>query len=212
MYICPVMRMSVFLRALVWLSRIGYCRGFGIQSPWAYGFVRYVVNEHFPYYKYGDMEKRFPCMDAVSRKLGKFYLRLANFMQPKNVVAISFRDEPDEYVEAYVHAGCKRCEFTRLSCSEDTLTHVAGDSLDDGNCLYIMDAPCFSTDELNAFLQKLKDGDFVIIERTHGGKENNKTWMDEIAGIQGVLIFDLFYCHVIYVDRKRYTHKYIINF
>ena len=35
---------------LVWLSRIHRCRGFGIQSPTDYAFVRYVVNEHWPYY------------------------------------------------------------------------------------------------------------------------------------------------------------------
>ena len=39
-------------RLCVWLMRIGYCRGFGIQSPSAYAFVRYVINEHYPYYAY----------------------------------------------------------------------------------------------------------------------------------------------------------------
>ena len=41
----------------VWLSRINHCRGFGVQSPSAYAFIRYVVNEHYPYYAYEDLRK-----------------------------------------------------------------------------------------------------------------------------------------------------------
>ena len=37
-------------RYLHWLRRIKYCRGFGVQSPSAYRFIRYVINEHYPYY------------------------------------------------------------------------------------------------------------------------------------------------------------------
>lgn len=213
MYICHVMRMNVFLRALVWLSRIGYCRGFGVQSPWAYSFVRYVVNEHFPYYKYEEIEERFPDIDAVDRKLGKFYLRLANYVQPMKVVEVSFSGKTDDYVEAYVHAGCERCDVSRVSCNDSTFVHVAGNCQNgDGNSLYMIDEPRFSNGDLNKFLSRLKNGDFVVIGRTWKGRHGNKAWMDETTSMQGVLVFDLFYCCVIYVDRKRYTHKYIINF
>ena len=41
-----------------WLLRCRYSRGFGIQSPSAYSFERYVVNEHDPYYAY-DYDRRW---------------------------------------------------------------------------------------------------------------------------------------------------------
>ena len=37
-----------------WLCRCKYCRGFGVQSPSAYSFIRYVINEHYPYYAYSE--------------------------------------------------------------------------------------------------------------------------------------------------------------
>ena len=49
--------MTSLPRWLVWLSRIHHCRGFGIQSPTDYAFVRYVVNEHWPYYAYDELHE-----------------------------------------------------------------------------------------------------------------------------------------------------------
>ena len=62
---------------LIWLSRIHCCRGFGIQSPTDYAFVRYVVNEHWPYYAYGELHDD----DWLHEKLGQLYFRLANWWQ-----------------------------------------------------------------------------------------------------------------------------------
>ena len=45
-------------RFIVWLRRVRYSRGFGVQSPWAYRFIRYVVNEHYPYYKYEHLAEQ----------------------------------------------------------------------------------------------------------------------------------------------------------
>ena len=83
------MKTNRIVRAWIWLRRIGHCRGFGIQSPWAYSLVRYVINEHFPYYAYADLDAGFPGADAVRRKTGRFFLRLANYVQPATVVSIT---------------------------------------------------------------------------------------------------------------------------
>ena len=68
-------------RLWIWITRLTCCRGFGIQSPSAYSFVRYVVNEHYPYYAYADLADSFPQLGKRERKLGEFYFRLANFAQ-----------------------------------------------------------------------------------------------------------------------------------
>ena len=68
-------------RLWIWITRLTCCRGFGIQSPSAYSFVRYVVNEHYPYYAYADLADSFPQLGKRERKLGEFYCRLANFAQ-----------------------------------------------------------------------------------------------------------------------------------
>ena len=91
--------MNIMRRLLVWLSRIHQCRGFGIQSPTDYTFVRYVVNEHWPYYAYDA----FPHDDWQRRKLGRLYFRLANWRQPSAM-------QPDDY-QTYWQAGCRKTRF-----------------------------------------------------------------------------------------------------
>ena len=84
---------------LVWLSRIHRCRGFGIHSPIDYAFVRYVINEHWPYYAYDELRDA----DWLEEKLGRLYFRLANWRQPSYMVS-------DRYLR-YWQAGCKHITF-----------------------------------------------------------------------------------------------------
>ena len=86
---------------LVWLSRIFHCRGFGVQSPTDYRFVRYVVNEHAPYYKYEEVGQND---DWLTRRLGRLYFRMANWRQPQVIVAAGY--------EEYLKAGCSKCQVT----------------------------------------------------------------------------------------------------
>lgn len=89
---------------LVWLSRIGHCRGFGIQSPTDYWLVRYVINEHWPYYQY---EVLGPADDWLTRKLGLLYMRIANWRQPATIESDGYRD--------YFQAGCRKAIFGESS-------------------------------------------------------------------------------------------------
>ena len=87
-------------RWLVWLSRIHRVWGFGIQSPTDYAFVRYVVNEHWPYYAYEELTDK----DWLTEKLGRLYFRLANWRQPRVM-------QEDRY-QRYWQAGCRKTRFT----------------------------------------------------------------------------------------------------
>ena len=91
--------MNLFKHCFVWLSRIHRCRGFGIQSPTDYSFVRYVINEHWPYYAY----EKFRGDDWLTNKLGRLYFRLANWRQPNMM-------EADDY-QRYWQAGCNKTIF-----------------------------------------------------------------------------------------------------
>ena len=84
----------------VWLRRIAHSRGFGIQSPSDYWFVRYVINEHWPYYQYATLGGND---DWLRKKLGLLYFRIANWRQPAVVSA-------DDY-QSYFSAGCRKAVF-----------------------------------------------------------------------------------------------------
>ena len=104
--------MNQLKRWLVWISRIHCCRGFGIQSPTDYAFVRYVVNEHWPYYAY----ERLTADDWLTRKLGQLYLRLANWRQPHTM-------RTDEYRQWW-QAGCRRIAFVADSTDRVELARI----------------------------------------------------------------------------------------
>lgn len=97
--------MNLCRRWIVWLSRIHRSRGFGIQSPSDYAFVRYVVNEHWPYYVYSEWREG----DWLTRKLGRLYFRLANWRQPEFMLK--------DYYQRYWQSGCKKIQFV------DSLPH-----------------------------------------------------------------------------------------
>ena len=71
--------MNQVRRLWIWLTRVHRSLGFGIQSPTDYGFVRSVVNEHWPYYAYNEIDES----NWQRRKLGRLYFRLANWRKPK---------------------------------------------------------------------------------------------------------------------------------
>ena len=90
--------------ASVWLRRIGHCRGFGIQSPSDYWLVRYVINEHWPYYQYEALGRND---DWLTRKLGRLCFRIANWRQPAVIESSAFRD--------YLQAGCRKAVWGESS-------------------------------------------------------------------------------------------------
>ena len=90
--------------ASVWLRRIGHCRGFGIQSPSDYWLVRYVINEHWPYYQYERLGRND---DWLTRKQGRLCFRIANWRQPAVIESSAYRD--------YLQAGCRKAVWGESS-------------------------------------------------------------------------------------------------
>lgn len=94
--------MNRLMQAMVWLRRINRCRGFGVQSPTDYRFVRNVINEHWPYYAYDKLGKGD---NWLRRKTGKLYFRMANELQPHTIADwVGFSD--------YLQAGCRKAVLT----------------------------------------------------------------------------------------------------
>ena len=117
--------MMIIKRMAARLSRVFRSRGFGVQSPSAYQFIRYVLNEHAPYYAYGDLRETVQC-SARRRRLLQLYLRLANYQQQKQLTILG-RIASD--AEQYIHAGCRNANF-RIVDKEDAALLLEGQSAD----------------------------------------------------------------------------------
>ena len=165
---------------LIWLKRIRYCYGFGIQSPTDYWFVRYVINEHWPYYQ---TEKLGVDDDWLTRKVGRLYFRLTNWRQPDVI-------ECDDY-QVYLKAGCRKSTF--------------GESKE--FILISNDADLIK--RMDIIFNKVREDTVLVIDGIHRDKGN---WQKVVSDERAVVTFDLYYCGIVFFDKKRYKQNYIINF
>ena len=136
---------------LVWLSRIGHCRGFGIQSPTDYWMVRYVINERWPYYQYDTIGRSD---DWLTQKVGRLCFRLANWRQPKTAISTDYPD--------YINAGCRRCQMTTDSAVVE------------------MEMAVVTTEkELERLLPKCGDESVLVIDRLYENRQLWKRLTEE---------------------------------
>jgi len=177
--------MQRLLYFCVWLSRLGYCRGFGIQSPNDYWLVRYVINEHWPYYRYDEMGQND---DWLTRKLGQLYFRLANWRQPAVIISDAYQD--------YLQAGCRQA----VIMDDDGRQTVELARLTVRGKWY---------ERFDALCNRVDDQSVLVVD---GLCDNRTAWRRIVADNRITTSFDLYYCGIVMFDKKRSKHNYIINF
>ncbi len=172
--------MNRVTRTWVWLRRIFHCRGFGIQSPTDYRFVRYVINEKWPYYAYDELPDDG---DWQKRKLGLLYFRLANDRQPRQVIdRVGVMD--------YVRAGCRKAERV-----EDT---------DEVELAVVPIAQNYDN-----LLNRCGEQSVVVFQDIY---KQMALWHSIAHDRRVTVAFDLYYCGIVFFDKKRQPHYYIVNF
>ena len=175
--------MNQLTRLSVWLSRLHHCRGFGIQSPTDYWLVRYVLNEHWPYYQYKTLGKGD---DWLRRKLGLLYFRLANWRQPQVIIGSGY--------DKYWKAGCQKAVVTQ----------------DMPALVELMFTDISKADQLLSMLETHTDERSVVV--VEGIWHDWTAWQHLVSSNQVRVSFDLYYCGILMFDPKRAKKHYIINF
>ena len=188
-------------RVLVWMRRIHHSRGFGVQSPYDYRFVRYVVNEHWPYYAYDELKRRMPSIDKRTRKLCRLYFRIANWRQPQQIV--NYQPSTDAY-QCYMQEGCRKAKTVdakEWQSAGDSPVELARMTLT-GDYQQFYETVVSHTDNRS----------LLIVERIKRDKETKAFWkqveQDERTGVT----FDLYYCGIVFFNKQRYKQNYVVNF
>lgn len=189
-------------RYLHWLRRIKYCRGFGVQSPSAYRFIRYVINEHYPYYAYDELRKELPRLDSLTRKRMELYFRVANFRQAS--LWLDFCERND-VIATYVGRGCHATQVRRIT---DLRQITADDRIE-----VLRICPTAGSEAvLEAALQQADDHTLFIIEDIGYNDTAKRMWQKLLESDLTSVSYDLYYLGIAFFDRKRYKNNYIVNF
>ena len=179
-------KMNKVRRAWIWLSRVGHCMGFGIQSPTDYRFVRYVINERWPYYAYETLGTQD---DWQKRKLGRLYFRIANYLQPSQII---------DMVEAkeYLNAACSKALIPQKNTALGEHTKVE-----------LAIVPIQS--EYQQLFSWCDEGSVVVFENIY---QQSELWHCIQHDPRTTVTFDLYYCGIVFFDKSRSPKNYIVNF
>lgn len=189
-------------RYLHWLRRIKYCRGFGVQSPSAYRFIRYVINEHYPYYAYDELRNELPRLDSLTRKRMELYFRVSNYRQAS--LWLDFCERND-VIATYVGRGCHATQVRRIT---DLRQITADDRIE-----VLRICPTAGSEAvLEAALQQADDHTLFIIEDIGYNDTAKRMWQKLLESDITSVSYDLYYLGIAFFDRKRYKANYVVNF
>ena len=182
-----------------WIHRMGYSRGFGVQSPSAYSFIRYVLTEHYPYYAYDELKMRFKSFDHATKKKGRLYFRLANYAQASHWFDYHSAEQP---YAAYVHEGCRKTVFQAIDGKTiPNAFRIARLSMsEDYQAVY------------EALCKVATDDSILILEGINDNKDTKAFWKRVQESQKGTRTYDLFLCGIIVFDTSKHKHHYIVNF
>ena len=182
-----------------WIHRMGYSRGFGVQSPSAYSFIRYVLTEHYPYYAYDELKMRFKSFDHATKKKGRLYFRLANYAQASHWFDYHSAEQP---YAAYVHEGCRKTVFQAIDGKMiPNAFRIARLSMtEDYQAVY------------EALCKVATDDSILILEGINDNKDTKAFWKRVQESQKATRTYDLFLCGIIVFDTSKHKHHYIVNF
>ena len=196
--------MSQIGSLLVWLRRSRHSRGFGVQSPWAYRFIRYVVNEHYPYYAYDDLSRLYEGYPKQIQKLCRLYFRIANFWQAEQVLDYSAASETDviRLYGTFMKRGCNKLEVVPVRHAADFSSVRLMRLSVEGDYRQVFEK---AVSLANA-------STMIIVEQIKRDKESRTFWKSIVDDPRCISTFDLYYCGIIFFDKKRYKENYVVNF
>lgn len=193
--VCDRMR-----RSWAHLRRMPRTRGFGVQSPWAYRMIRYVIDECYPYYAYDDLARVYPSLGGRERSLCELYLRLSNAVGPR---VWSVDGCGDDHRSAYIRAGCHASTVV----GRDTV--VAGD---DRLCdVLVLSSVADCRRLFVPFARRADASALLIVEHIHRSKEFAQVWRDIQQSALVGISFDLYDCGLVFFDMAMHKRRYAVN-
>lgn len=194
--------------------------GFGIQSPWAYSFVKDVLYEKLRYYAYDDLLLQFPGRKGNAIRRDEQLFRLVNFFKSEEII---------------VPGGCSPCSMkymqaasksarvidVDITCLSDItrlsdITHLPDSQLPSVPFMHIESAPFIyiekelHTSDIDAIIALKNSGPnylwTLVVDAIN--KENKPLWQHLKATSSHAVLFDMKYRGVAFFDSHRIGQCY----
>lgn len=175
-----------------YLLRIPSSYGFGVQSPSAFFFIKYVINEKLPYYSYFDLANQVNGLSDRTINLFQLYFRLTNYLQP--FTWIDFVQNSEIQLSEYIKSACHRvCILTSSALPNIRSFDIARISEDDYNLF-------------ERLVQMANPHSLIIIEKIYRSQEMTSFWKSIIENERVSVTFDLLDCGLIFFDNRNKKH------
>lgn len=175
------------------LVRWPQSHGFGVQSPFAYRFIKDIVRVTLPYYAYETLAKKYPNENRNRLRLLRFYLRLSNYLQAKVWVENNLKTEDYDYI----NAGCKHSGIYSSNPNPD----VAILDIVDSDYTYYEQL-------LESLLIKLSEKSVLVIENIHCNRLAKRLWLKIRSDSRVGVTFDLYDCGLAFFNLNMYKTNY----
>lgn len=202
--------MNQLQRLIVWLRRMPKSRGFGVQSPSAYRFIRYVISEHYPYYAYAELRAAHPSIDWLARKKLELYFRVSNFRQADILIDYSL---DSSHLAHYVNRGCHRTQVINAHTSDAHIADIASSQPKSRTVQISRICPIDGSEQfLSHVLTHSDTATLLIIEDIATSPTASRMWQQLIADPRISVSYDLYYLGIAFFDIERHKTNYIVNF
>lgn len=182
--------MNLVNTIISWLSRLGRCRGFGIQSPWAFNLVCDALNTRRWDSLFADIEARLPQKTKWhERKLCRLAVKLAR------------------------HYGCTQMEAGDgvPACLVEYM-RLAGITIADEPTSRMAVVGYADQDTTEKFVQNADSQSVMLVYGIHTDKKAYDKWKKLQADERTGITFDVFYAGIVFFDHHIYKQHYIIEF
>lgn len=173
-------------------------RGFGVQSPTDYSFVRDVIKERLPYYAYEDMRTLYPSIPRKKEMLCQLLFRIANYAQAETIVCTL----DDEMIRSYLHAGCNKSKIT-AEATPDSKPSLWVLTAEEVGQLPLTHGPCSRSSTEGRF-------HIMIIEGIRRNRKAKRMWKAVMNDDRATITYDLYSIGIVFADSKRYKQHYTI--
>ena len=184
----------------IWLRRAAMTRGFGVQSPSAYSFIRYVIHEHDPYYAYQELKDKLNTLSHLEHRLGRLLFRLANFWQP----TVRYSDEWQ--YNPYMYAGCHGSEVRNLKEFFQPL------SKGEKNMVVVDLEKVPVSEVLEQILPVCNEQTLLVCLALHTLPSSCPEWKQIQESALVGITYDLYFAGIVFFDKSKFKQHYRVNF